>query len=61
MDTWVLAQCDGVVEVPLFGVKNSLNVATAGTIVMWEALKQWDVGDRPTEDGGGGGALEGAK
>ena len=61
VDTKVLAQCDGVVEVPLFGVKNSLNVATAGTIVMWEALKQWDVGDRPTEDGGGGGALEGAK
>ena len=42
VDTQVLELVDGVVEIPCFGVKNSLNVATAGSIVMWEALRQWD-------------------
>ena len=28
--------CDGVIEVPMFGLKNSLNVAVAGSIVMSE-------------------------
>ena len=42
VDTDVLEECDGVLQIPMFGLKNSLNVATAGTIVMWEALRQWD-------------------
>ena len=42
VDTEVLDECDGVVQIPMFGMKNSLNVATAGTIVMWEALRQWE-------------------
>lgn len=42
VDTEVLAACDGVVEIPLFGVKNSLNVATAGAVVIFEALRQWE-------------------
>lgn len=42
VDVEVLAACDGVVRIPMYGVKNSLNVATAGTIVMWEALRQWE-------------------
>jgi len=41
VDTEVLAIADGIVEIPCYGVKNSLNVATAGSIVMWEALRQW--------------------
>ena len=43
VDTEVIDACDGIVEIPTFGVKNSLNVATAGTVLMWEALRQWDV------------------
>jgi len=37
----VLDECDGVIEVPTFGAKNSLNVASAGAIVIYEALRQW--------------------
>ena len=43
VDTQVLDACDGVVSIPMFGVKNSINVATAGAIVLWEALRQWEV------------------
>jgi len=39
----VLEECDGLVSVPMLGVKNSLNVATCASIVMWEALRQWEV------------------
>ena len=41
----VLDACDGVLQIPCFGVKNSLNVATAGSIFLFEALRQWDVED----------------
>ena len=43
VDTDVLEACDGVLRVPMLGVKNSLNVATCATVVMWEALRQWKV------------------
>jgi len=42
VDTQVLDECDGVLQIPMFGVKNSINVATAGSVVIWEALRQWD-------------------
>ena len=45
VDTEVLGACDGTLRVPCLGVKNSLNVATCATIVMWEALRQWGVYD----------------
>ena len=45
VDTEVLAACDGRLQIPCFGVKNSLNVATAGSVVIWEALRQWDAQD----------------
>ncbi len=32
--------CDAVVEVPVFGYKNSINVATAAGIVLYDALRQ---------------------
>jgi tRNA G18 (ribose-2'-O)-methylase SpoU len=38
----VLEQADWIVEVPLRGRKNSLNVATACGIVLFEILRQWD-------------------
>jgi tRNA G18 (ribose-2'-O)-methylase SpoU len=39
----VLKECDGLVCIPTNGIKNSLNVATCASIVMWEALRQWQV------------------
>jgi len=41
VDTNVLAAVDGTVEIPTFGLKNSLNVASAGAIVVYEVLRQW--------------------
>ena len=32
---------DGVIEIPCFGSKNSLNVCSAASIVIFEALRQW--------------------
>ena len=37
----VLEQCDDYLEIPMHGFKNSLNVAAAGAIVAFEALRQW--------------------
>ena len=37
----VLDSCDELVEVPVFGFKNSLNVAAAGAVVVYEILRQW--------------------
>ncbi|MFH0921224.1 MAG: RNA methyltransferase [Fibrobacterota bacterium] len=36
----VLAECDAVVQIPLFGFKNSLNVSNAFAIVLFEVLRQ---------------------
>lgn len=35
-----LALCDGCLEIPQLGMKHSLNVATAGGIVLWEVVRQ---------------------
>ena len=40
VDQSVLEVLDEVVEVPMFGFKNSLNVAAAAPIVMYEVLRQ---------------------
>lgn len=45
----VLQECDGLVCIPTNGVKNSLNVATCASIVVWEALRQWQVKDKRRE------------
>lgn len=34
-----LALCDGVIEIPQFGTKHSLNVAVAAGIVIWETAR----------------------
>ncbi len=34
-----LARCDGAIEIPMFGVKHSLNVAVAFGIAAWELVK----------------------
>jgi tRNA G18 (ribose-2'-O)-methylase SpoU len=41
LDAATLAACDKVVRIPMLGRKNSLNVATAAGIVMFEILRQW--------------------
>ncbi|CAM9630523.1 unnamed protein product [Discosporangium mesarthrocarpum] len=49
----VLNLCDAVVEVPVYGLKNSLNVASAGTVVLYEVLRQWSVAGHLVGEGGG--------
>lgn len=44
VDTQVQECCDALVMLPCYGVKNSLNVATACSVLLWEALRQWDDG-----------------
>jgi tRNA G18 (ribose-2'-O)-methylase SpoU len=34
-----IAQCDGVIEIPQFGMKHSLNIATAAGVVLWEIVR----------------------
>jgi len=38
-----LARCDGVVQIPMRGLKNSINVATAFGVILFEILRQWQV------------------
>ena len=35
------AQCDTIVRIPMLGVKHSLNVATAGGVVLYELLRKY--------------------
>lgn len=35
-----LARCDGAIEIPMYGVKHSLNVAVAFGIGMWELVRR---------------------
>jgi len=42
----VLAIVNDVVQIPLFGFKNSLNVVCALNIVLFEALRQWGFEER---------------
>jgi 23S rRNA (guanosine2251-2'-O)-methyltransferase len=34
-----IALCDGCIEIPQFGTKHSLNVATAAGVVLWDLVK----------------------
>ena len=34
---------DGIIEIPTFGAKNSLNVAACAPVVLYEILRQWKV------------------
>ena len=38
----VLRRCDRVVRIPMHGYKNSMNVATAFGVVLFEVLRRWD-------------------
>ncbi len=50
----VLALADEIVEIPLLGYKNSLNVAVSFGVVLFEILRQWGELDflPPAENGG---------
>ncbi|EED95459.1 predicted protein [Thalassiosira pseudonana CCMP1335] len=41
VDTDIMPLLDAVVEIPMFGKKNSLNVASCAPVVMYEVLRQW--------------------
>lgn len=43
VDTRVLSAADATVEIPTFGRKNSLNIAAAAPVVVFEVLRQWDM------------------
>lgn len=34
-----IAQCDGCIEIPQFGMKHSLNISVAAGIVLWEMVR----------------------
>lgn len=38
----VLRRCDAVVKIPMYGFKNTVNVATAFGIVLFDILRQWN-------------------
>jgi tRNA G18 (ribose-2'-O)-methylase SpoU len=37
-----LARCDNVVKIPMRGFKNSINVATAFGIILYEIIRRWE-------------------
>ena len=52
VDTEIMDMLDIIVEIPMFGAKNSLNIAASAPIVMYEVLRQW--GALEIDDGGNG-------
>ena len=43
VDTDIMPLLDEVVEIPMYGLKNSLNVAACAPVVLYEILRQWEV------------------
>ena len=39
VDEEVIALCDGVIEIPQWGMKHSLNISVAAAIVLWEFVR----------------------
>ena len=42
VDTEIMPELDTIVEIPMYGVKNSLNIAACAPVVLYEILRQWD-------------------
>jgi tRNA G18 (ribose-2'-O)-methylase SpoU len=38
----VVSQCDGVLEIPQFGTKHSLNIAVSVGVVIWDLWSKWN-------------------
>lgn len=45
VDTDIIPLLDEVVQIPMFGKKNSLNVSACAPVVMYEILRQWGAFD----------------
>jgi 23S rRNA (guanosine2251-2'-O)-methyltransferase len=45
VDTEIMPLLDKIVEIPMFGTKNSLNIAACAPVVMYEILRQWGAMD----------------
>ncbi len=43
IDTEVMPFFDMLIQIPMFGRKNSLNVAACAPVVLYEVLRQWGV------------------
>ena len=43
LDTRIMPLLDGLLEIPMFGSKNSLNVANCASVVCYEIVRQWNV------------------
>ncbi len=41
VDQKTIDDCDGCIEIPQLGMKHSLNIATAGGVVLWEFVRKW--------------------
>ena len=39
VDAEVIALCDGVIEIPQWGMKHSLNISVAAAVVLWELVR----------------------
>jgi len=42
LDDKIINACDDAIEIPMYGVKHSLNVSVATGIVIYEALRKWN-------------------
>jgi tRNA G18 (ribose-2'-O)-methylase SpoU len=42
IDDYVLEHCDDAIDIPMYGLKHSLNVSVAAGIVTFEAIKLWN-------------------
>lgn len=42
----VMRRCDAAVKIPMLGYKNSINVATAFGVILFEILRRWSVWKR---------------
>lgn len=45
VDTEIMPLLDDLIEIPMFGAKNSLNIAACAPVVLYEALRQWGAMD----------------
>ena len=43
VDQEVIDICDGVIEIPQFGTKHSLNIAVSAGIIIWEIMKKKNI------------------
>jgi 23S rRNA (guanosine2251-2'-O)-methyltransferase len=43
VDTEIMPDLDTIVEIPMYGAKNSLNIAACAPVVLYEVLRQWKV------------------